>query len=66
MNAPTLSIAPFPARQRNDSGGSPQSEGEVEKAAPDVFQSNEEPRRGREPLRIGLIEGKRKDSFVNE
>src|SRR5271165_5717957 len=33
-----------------------QSEGEVEKPAPDVFQSNEEPRRGREPLRIGLIE----------
>jgi hypothetical protein len=33
-----------------------QSEGEVEKTAPDVFHSNEEPRRGREPLRIGLIE----------
>ena len=28
----------------------------MEKAAPDMFQSNEEPRRGLEPLRIGLIE----------
>jgi len=33
-----------------------ESEGEVEKPAPDLFQSNEEPRRGLEPLRIGLIE----------
>ena len=33
-----------------------QSEREVEKAALDMFQSNEEPRRGLEPLRIDLIE----------
>jgi hypothetical protein len=33
-----------------------ESESEVEKLAPDMFQSNEEPRRGTEPLRIGLIE----------
>ena len=33
-----------------------QSEREVEKAALDLFQSNEEPRRGLEPLRIDLIE----------
>jgi hypothetical protein len=33
-----------------------ESESEVEKLAPDMFQSNEEPRRGLEPLRIGLIE----------
>ncbi len=32
------------------------SEREVEPSAPDIFQSNEEPRRGLEPLRIGLIE----------
>jgi hypothetical protein len=32
------------------------SESAVEKLAPDIFQSNEEPRRGLEPLRIGLIE----------
>jgi len=32
------------------------SESEVEKPAPDVFQSSEEPQRGLEPLRIGLIE----------
>jgi hypothetical protein len=32
------------------------SEGEVEKSAPDIFHSSEEPRRGLEPLRIGLIE----------
>jgi hypothetical protein len=33
-----------------------ESEREVEKPAPEIFQSNEEPRRGLEPLRIGLIE----------
>jgi hypothetical protein len=33
-----------------------ESEEDVKKAAPDIFQSNEEPRRGLEPLRIGLIE----------
>ena len=32
------------------------SEGEVETSAPDMFQSNEEPRRGCEPLKIDLIE----------
>jgi hypothetical protein len=32
------------------------SEREVEKSVPDIFQSNEEPQRGLEPLRIGLIE----------
>jgi hypothetical protein len=33
-----------------------EAEGAVEKLVPDMFQSNEEPRRGLEPLRIGLIE----------
>ena len=33
-----------------------ESESEVEKLAPNMFQSNEEPRRGLEPLRIELIE----------
>ena len=33
-----------------------ESEEDVKKVAPDIFQSNEEPRRGLEPLRIGLIE----------
>jgi hypothetical protein len=32
------------------------SEREVETSAPDRFQSNEEPRRGLEPLKIGLME----------
>jgi hypothetical protein len=32
------------------------AESEVEKLTPDTFQSNEEPRCGTEPLRIGLIE----------
>jgi hypothetical protein len=32
------------------------SESEVEEPAPDMFQSGEEPQRGLEPLRIGLIE----------
>ena len=31
-------------------------ESEVEKPGPDMFQSNEEPHRGSEPLRVGLIE----------
>jgi hypothetical protein len=31
-------------------------QGEVGRASPDTFQSNEEPRRGRDPLKIGLIE----------
>jgi len=33
-----------------------EADGAVEKLVPDMFQSNEEPRRGLEPLRIGLIE----------
>ena len=33
-----------------------ESESEAEKLAPDMFQSNQEPRRSLEPLRIGLIE----------
>ena len=33
-----------------------EAESEAEKLTPDVFQSNEEPRRGLEPLKIGLIE----------
>ena len=32
-----------------------ESESEVEKLAPDMFQSSEEPRRGLEPLRIGGV-----------
>jgi hypothetical protein len=32
------------------------TEGEVEKPAPDIFHSSEEPRRGLEPLRIGLVQ----------
>ena len=38
-----------------------ESESEVEKLAPDRFQSSEEPRRGLEPLRIGLIEDRFED-----
>jgi hypothetical protein len=32
------------------------AESEAETQAPDMFRSNEEPRRGLEPLRIDLIE----------
>jgi hypothetical protein len=38
-----------------------ESESEVEKLTPDIFQANEEPRRGLEPLRIGLIEDRFED-----
>jgi hypothetical protein len=38
-----------------------ESESEVEKLAPDIFQSNEEPQRGLEPLRIELIEDRFED-----
>ena len=36
-------------------------ESEVGKLTPDIFQSNEEPRRGLQPLRIGLIEDRFED-----